>query len=83
MGIINEHPLTYLCHLSCNLISDLNNNSVNNIQYIKVTNNKIICWKYLLGLLSDFNDSKLMYYIKSINNVFADIQIQQKFDPFL
>ena len=50
----------------------------NNILLLELKNNKIINYKYLLGLVSDFNESKLMFYIKSIDNVFNDIKVQQK-----
>lgn len=57
-------------------ISQLNINTSNEI-LINLENNKIINWKYLLGLVADFNESRLTYYIKSIDNVFNDFKIQQ------
>ena len=59
-----------------NIISQLNINT-NNALLINIENNKIINWKYLLGLVADFNESKETYYIKSIDNVFNDLKIQQ------
>lgn len=47
-----------------------------NIKLIENDKNLIINYKYLLGLLADFNNSKLIYYIKSIDNNFTDIKIQ-------
>lgn len=61
---------------SLNRISQLNINTTDDI-IINLENNKIINWKYLLGLLADFNDSKLTYYIKSIDNIFDNLKIQQ------
>lgn len=48
-----------------------------NITLLRLNNNKIINYKYLLGLLYDFNESKLIYYIKSIDNNFSDFKIQE------
>lgn len=71
------------------LTNNINNYDINNILEIidldkdditllKLKNNKIINYKYLLGLVCDFNESKLIYYIKSIDNVFNDLRIQEK-----
>ncbi len=64
---------------------DTNNNNIlgkielNNVfSMLKINNNKIINWKYLMGILCDFNESIITYYIKSIDNIFADIKIQEK-----
>jgi hypothetical protein len=49
------------------------------IYLLKIKNNKIINYKYSLGLFNDFNESKLMYYIKSIDNdnIFNIVMVQQ------
>jgi len=66
-----------------NLINKINADIFNNIEEIKIKNNKIINWKNLLGLVADFNSSKLIYYIKSIYNVFNDNQLQQKLIDYI
>lgn len=71
--------------LSNNINSNINKNNIlesinldkNDIN-IKLKNNKIINFKYLLGLVFDFNESKLIYYIKSIDNIFNDYMLQEK-----
>lgn len=69
--IINNYYSTISENTIKNLIG------INNMDKFYIKNNKIINWKYLLGLVSDFNDSKNIYYIKSINNEFNDYQIQK------
>ena len=64
-----------------NLLNNLN--LKNSIILPKLKNNKIIIYKNLLGLASDFNSSKLTYYIKSIDNVFNDVKVQQKLIDYI
>jgi hypothetical protein len=61
-----------------NNIFELLNLDKNDISLLKLKNNKIINYKYLLGLVCDINESKLIYYIKSIDNVFNDLMVQEK-----
>lgn len=61
-----------------NNILEIKNLGTDNIGLLKLKNKQIINYKYLLGLVCDFNESKLIYYIKSINNVFNDMKIQEK-----
>lgn len=63
-------------NLNFNIISQLNINTDSGL-LINLENNKIINWKYLLGLVADFNESRLIYYIKSIDNTFNNLKIQQ------
>ena len=50
----------------------------NDISVSKNINNKINNWKLLLGLAVDYNDSEIIKIVKSINNVYSDIPIQEK-----
>ena len=65
-------------NINVNNISEIKNLYMDNISLLKLKNNKIINYKYLLGLVCDFNESQLIYYIKSIDNVFNDFGIQEK-----
>jgi len=69
------------------IINNVNKSEIiiNNIDIVlpKLSNNKIINNKYLLGLLHNFNNSKFIYYIKSIDNVFNDVKIQQKLVDYI
>ena len=76
LGINNSLYENTNTNNNLNIISQLNINT-NDDLIINLKNNKIINWKYLLGLLADFNDSKLIYYIKSIDNIFNNFKIQQ------
>ena len=82
---ISNTILNNLIKINNSLIIDYNSNLFDNydlnndgISLPKLKNNKIIIYKNLLGLLADFNSSKLVYYIKSIDNIFNDVKVQEK-----
>ena len=65
---------------SNNLINNsvVNNQNDDEIKLISNSKkNRILFYKYLLGLVFEFNSSLTINYIKSINNVFTDIKIQE------
>jgi hypothetical protein len=64
---------------STNLVSNYEkniNNQLNNIN-LNIKNNKIASWKYLLGICFDFNNSKAIKNIKSIDNTYNNFLVQQ------
>ena len=63
--------------LQTNEINLTENNVMKNSLIINMKNMRIINWKYLIGLASDFNNSNLILYIKSIDDNFSHIKVQE------
>ena len=84
-NLIEINNLLMSNDMSNNILNDLNKNMYmnKNTNLMKIPNNKIVIWKYLTGLLFDFNESKIIYYIKSMDNVFNDLKIQQELIDYI
>ena len=78
----NESNKFYNITKENNILKNINS-LLYNYEKKLIKKNIIFNWKYLLGLYADFNVSLLIQNLKSINNIFNDIKIQENLVDYI